>query len=71
MLINYDRNFKFIPFEEEIYLNQEEYYSSIAEYHNNDNANVFIRFILKTIDSSINKLISNNDLVLNDNFIFQ
>lgn len=71
MLINYDRNFKFISFEEEMHLNQEEYYSSIAECQNNDNANVFIRFILKTIDSSINKLISNNDLVLNDNFIFQ
>ena len=38
MLINYDRNFKFISFEEEMYLNQEEYYSSIAECHNNDNA---------------------------------
>ena len=66
MLINYDKSFEFIPLEEEIYLNQEEYYSSISECHNNGNANVFIKFILKTINSSLDKLIRNNNFVLND-----
>ena len=66
MLINYDKNFEFIPLEEEIYLNQEKYYSAIAECHNNGNANVFIRFILETINSSIDKLINNSNYVLND-----
>ena len=66
MLINYDKNFEFIPLEEEIYLNQENYYSSIAECHNNGNANVFIRFILNTINSSLDKLIKNSNFVLND-----
>ena len=66
MLINYDKNFEFIPLEEEIYLNQENYYLAIAECHNNGNANVFIRFILKTINSSIDKLIRNSNFVLND-----
>ncbi len=66
MLINYDKNFEFIPLEEEIYLNQEDYYSSIAECHNNGNANVFIRFILNTINSSLDKLIKNSNFVLND-----
>ena len=66
MLINYDENFEFIPLEEEIYLNQEKYYSSITESHNNGNANVFIKFILKTINSSIDKLIKNNNFVYND-----
>ena len=66
MLINYDKNFEFIPLEEEIYLNQEKYYSAIAECHNNGNANVFIKFILHTIDSSLDKLIKNSNFVLND-----
>ena len=66
MLISYDKSFEFIPLEEEIYLNQEKYYSSIAECHNNGNANVFIKFILETINLSIDKLIKNSNFVLND-----
>ena len=66
MLINYDKNFEFIPLEEEIYLNQEKYYSSIAECHNNGNANVFIKYILETINSSLDKLIKNSNFVLSD-----
>ena len=66
MLINYDKNFEFIPLEEEIYLNQENYYLAIAECHNNGNANVFIKFILHTINSSLDKLIKNSNFVCND-----
>ena len=66
MLINYDKNFEFIPLEEEIYLNQENYYLAIAECHNNGNANVFIKFILQTINSSLDKLIKNSIFVCND-----
>lgn len=66
MLINYNKKFEFIPIEEEIYLNQEEYYSSIAESHNNDNANVFIRFVLKIINSSLDKIIRNSSFAMND-----
>ena len=66
MLINYDKNFEFIPLEEEIYLNQEKYYLAIAECHNNGNTNVFIKFILHTINSSLDKLIKNSNFVLND-----
>ena len=66
MLINYDKNFEFIPLEEEIYLNQENYYLAIAECHNNGNTNVFIKFILHTINSSLDKLIKNSNFVLND-----
>ena len=66
MLINYNKNFEFIPIEEEIYLNHEEYYSSIAQCHNNGNANVFIKFLLKTINSSLDKVIKNSKFVLND-----
>ena len=66
MLINYNKKFEFIPVEEEIYLNQEEYYSTIAECHNNGNANVFIKFVLNTINSSLDKIIKNSNFVMND-----
>ena len=66
MLIKYNKNFEFISIEEEIYLNHEEYYSSIAQCHNNGNANVFIKFLLKTINSSLDKVIKNSKFVLND-----
>lgn len=66
MLINYNRNFEFIPIEEEMYLNQEEYYSSIAQCHINGNANVFIKFILKMINSSLDKVIKNSQFIINE-----
>lgn len=66
MLINYDKNFEFIPLEEEIYLNQENYYLAIAECHNNGNANSFIKFILQTINSALDKLIKNSNFVCNN-----
>ena len=66
MLINYNKSFEFIPIEEEIYLNQEEYYSSIAECHNNGNVNVFIRFILKSINLSLEKIIKNSNFSPNN-----
>lgn len=51
ILKDYNKNFEFIPLEEEIYLNQKRYYSSIAESHNNGNANAFINFFLNiTLD---------------------
>ena len=66
MLINYNKIFEFIPIEEEIYLNHEEYYSSIAKCHVNGNANVFIKFLLKTINSSLDKIIKSSNFALND-----
>lgn len=66
MLINYNAKFEFVPIEEEIYLNQKEYYSSIAECHNNGNANVFIKFLLNIINSSLDKIIINSNFVMND-----
>ena len=66
MLIKYNKNFEFIPVEEEMYLNHEEYYSSIAECHNNGNANVFIKFLLKTINSSLDKVIRSSKFVMSD-----
>lgn len=66
MLINYNSNFEFIPIEEEMYLNHEEYYSSIVQCHINGNANVFIKFILNIINNSLDKVIRNSNFILND-----
>lgn len=56
ILTDWNDKFKYIPIEEEIYLNQEEYYNSIAQCHINGNVNVFISFMLKVIYSSIKKI---------------
>lgn len=55
ILTNQNSKFKYIPIEEEIYLNQQKYYDSIAECHVNGNANVFIDFMLMCIHSSLEK----------------
>ena len=55
MLMSWNSKFKYIPIEEEIYRNQEEYYESISQCHINGNANVFINFMLKCINSSLEK----------------
>lgn len=67
MLINYNKKFEYIPIEEEIYLNQEKYYSSIEQCHINSNANIFIKFMIKTINESLEKIIKNTNFVLNEN----
>lgn len=66
MLISYNKNFEFVPIEEEIYLTQEEYYLSISQSHIDSNANVFIKFMLNTINTSLEKIIENNQFILND-----
>lgn len=66
MLYNYNNNFEFIPVEEEIYFNQEEYYSSIEQCHINSNANVFITFMLKVINSTLDKVIKSSNFVMNE-----
>ena len=55
MLINYNSNFEYIPIEEELYLNQDKYYETISECHNIGNANVFIHFMLESINNCLLK----------------
>lgn len=57
ILTNWNSKFEYIPIEEEIYLNQQKYYDSIAQCHVNGNANVFIDFMLMCINSSLEKII--------------
>ena len=58
ILTNWNSKFEYIPIEEEIYINKEKYYNAIAESHNNNNANVFIDFMLDIILSSVTKIVS-------------
>lgn len=55
ILTNWNSNFKYIPIEEEMYINQEEYYNSIAKCHVNGNANVFINFMLECVNTALEK----------------
>lgn len=69
MLTNYNSKFEYIPIEEEIHLNQKEYYDSISSCHTNGNTNEFISFMLETIESVINKTTqeTTQKVKLNDN----
>ena len=69
ILTDWDNKFKYIPIEEEIYLNQEKYYNSVEQCHINGNANDFIEFMLNIIDSSLIKITQKTTQKLNDNQI--
>ncbi len=56
ILASYNPKFEYVPFEEEIYLNRDEYYSAIAQCYINGNANVFISFMLRIINSILDKI---------------
>lgn len=69
ILTNWNPNFKYIPVEEEMYLNQQEYYNSIAKCHINGNANEFISFVLNCINTALKKTTqkTTQKIKLNDN----
>ena len=69
ILTDWNNKFKYIPIEEEIYLNQEKYYNSIEQCHINGNANDFIEFMLNIINSSLIKITQKTTQKLNDNQI--
>ena len=48
----------YIPFEEELYEEQEEYFKAISESHNNTNCNKFIKFMTHIIETTIDKIIT-------------
>lgn len=69
ILTSWNSKFKYIPIEEEIYLNQKDYYDSISQCHNNGNANVFIDFMLNCINSLLEKTTQKTTQKLNKNQI--
>ena len=61
--------FEYLPIESNIYKYQDEYYNSIAECHKNANSNVFIEFMLKMIDETLDEAISTSHLPITNETI--
>lgn len=61
--------FEYLPIESKIHKYQEEYYDSIAECHKNANSNVFIEFMLKMIDETLDEAISTSHLPITNETI--
>lgn len=56
--------FEYLPIESKIHKYQDEYYNSIALCHKNANSNVFIEFMLKMIDETLDEVIYTSHLPL-------
>lgn len=61
--------FEYLPIESKIHKYQNEYYTSIAQCHKNANSNVFIEFMLKMIDETLDEAISTSHLPLTNETI--
>ncbi|MGN1379254.1 MAG: Fic family protein [Bacilli bacterium] len=61
--------FEYLPIESKIHKYQEEYYDSIAKCHKNANSNVFIEFMLKMIDETLDEAISTSHLPITNETI--
>ena len=61
--------FEYLPIESKIHKYQEEYYNSIAKCHKNDNSYVFIEFMLKMIDETLDEAISTSHLPITNETI--
>lgn len=61
--------FEYLPIESKIHKYQDEYYESIAQCHKNANSNVFILFMLKMIDETLDEAISTTHLPLTNETI--
>ena len=61
--------FEYLPIESKIHKYQDEYYDSIAKCHKNANSNVFIEFMLKMIDETLDEAISTSYIPLTNETI--
>ena len=61
--------FEYLPIESKIYKYQDEYYNSIAICHKNANSNVFIEFMLKMIDETLDEAISSSSMPITNETI--
>ena len=59
LLTQWNPIFEYIPIESMIQKHQNEYYDSIAVCHKNGNSNVFIEFMLKMIDETLEEALNN------------
>lgn len=68
ILYRWKNIFEYLPIESKIHKYQDEYYDSIAKCHKNANSNVFIDFMLKMIDETLDEAISTSRLpITNEN----
>ena len=58
LLMKWNNLFEYVPIESQIHKYQEEYYESIDKSNKNGNSDVFIEFILKMIDETIDGVLS-------------
>ena len=61
--------FEYLPIESKIHKYQDEYYNSIALCHKNANSNVFIEFMLKMIDETLDEVITTSHLPITNETI--
>ena len=61
--------FEYLPIESKIHKYQDEYYDSIAKCHKNANSNVFIEFMLKMIDETLDEAVSTSFLPITNETI--
>ena len=61
--------FEYLPIESKIHKYQDKYYNSIAECHKNANSNLFIEFMLKMIDETLDEAISTSHLPITNETI--
>ena len=61
--------FEYLPIECKIHKYQDEYYDSIAKCHKNANSNIFIEFMLKMIDETLDEAISTSHLPITNETI--
>lgn len=64
-----ERIFEYLPIESKIHKYQDEYYNSIALCHKNASSNVFIEFMLKMIDETLDEAISTSYLPITNETI--
>lgn len=64
ILYQWKNIFEYLPIESKIHKYQDEYYNSIALCHKNANSNVFIEFMLKMIDETLDEAITTSHLPL-------
>ncbi len=62
ILYKWKEIFEYLPIESKIHKYQDEYYNSISECHKNANSNVFIEFMLKMIDETLDEAIATSHL---------
>ena len=69
ILYRWKNVFEYLPIESKIHKYQNEYYDSIATCHKNANSNVFIEFMLKMIDETLDEAISTSHLPITNETI--